>query len=56
MKNENEKMGYMTITLAENMLNELTKISKKHKISRSFIVRELINKFVWDYKKTGKIF
>jgi metal-responsive CopG/Arc/MetJ family transcriptional regulator len=52
----NEKITYMTITIPESWLKELTHISKENRISRSFIVRELIKKFIWDYKKSGKIF
>ena len=52
----NEKITYMTISIPKILFEELTDISKKNGISRSFIVRELIKKFIWDYKKTGKIF
>jgi len=52
----NEKKTFMTITIPDVLLKELTDISKKNGISRSFIVRELIKKFIWNYKKTGKFF
>jgi len=47
---------YITIAVPNDFLKEFDKIKEKEGLARSVIIRELIKKFVWDYKKTGKIF
>ena len=47
---------YITIAVPNDFLKEFDKIKDEEGIPRSVIIRELIKKFVWDYKKNGKIF
>ena len=47
---------YITVAIPNDFLKEFDKIKEKEGLARSVIIRELIKRFVWDYKKTGKIF
>ena len=47
---------YITVAVPNDFLKEFNEIRDKEGIPRSVIIRELIKKFVINYKKTGKIF
>ena len=47
---------YITVAVPNDFLKEFDKIKEKEGLARSVIIRELIKRFVWNYKRTKKIF
>ena len=47
---------YITVAVPNDLLKEFDKIKEKEGLARSVIIRELIKRFVWNYKRTKKIF
>jgi len=52
-----KKYVYITISVKPDFLKEFDKIIKEKYLTRSFVIRNLIEKYVWEYKqKKDKFF